>query len=104
MLKLLYVIILNAIISLIIVEHRIQRLRPYIRMSALQDGIINGVAVYKNDYIRDEALYIKKREARDEAVRRYIGRLDAFMAKEKRLIPEPKIRKNHLPEGVEAED
>lgn len=66
----------------ILTDIRIDRLRPFVSAGAIEEGVTAGIDAYKKEYIKDEKLYVRKRKARDEEVRRYIKKLNDFMGKE----------------------
>ena len=58
---------------------RIDELRPYINSEAVRQGIEAGAKVYKEEYVRDEALHVRKRKARDHAIKQYMKKMEGLM-------------------------
>ena len=63
----------------IFTDIRVGKLRPFITKHAVEEGVIAGIEVYKKQLEIDEPLLSKKRKAKDEALKRYINKMEEII-------------------------
>lgn len=59
----------------IFTDVRIDRLRPFITQTAVNEGVAAGIAEYEKRNKEWEPIRAKKRKIRDEAIRKYLRRI-----------------------------